>query len=305
MNKEIRIVDAEKGIVQITCPEERWYSRVQTDPRTGLPTVMFRPSVTYICNNYPKGKGFEIWLKKHGTEADEIRDQAGERGYRVHRAIAALNDGERVSINDSFENDWGQSAPLSVEEYAAVQSYWEWWENEGNGKLEIINSEYTLWPNAEACELKYGIGAKYFSWAGTVDLKVRRIADNTVGIIDMKTSPDIWMSHRMQVTAYKRGEGADWAAILRLNYKRNKTKKFKWDEIEDCYDVFVATWVIWQNETAGVEPLQRDFPLSLKLTGVEPPDAKKNASAFSDRLVAGRSGPKEGGIPRLPNGREN
>lgn len=288
MQKEIRLVDAENQIVQATTTDERWYARTQPHPRTGLPEVVWRPSMTYICSYYPKGKGFENWLKAKGSEADAIRDAAGERGFKVHRAIAALNQGQTVSINDCFDDDWGVSSPLSSEEYAAVLSYVEWWDSE-HPKYEIINSEYTLWPDAEACEQKYGIPAKYFQWAGTVDLKVRRLEDNTIGVIDMKTSTDIWMAHQMQVTSYKRGDGADWAGILRLNYKRNKQKKFKFDLIEDCYDVFVATWVIWQHETDGIEPLQRDFPLSLKLKGVDPtPKDDRIAAAFASRLNAGR-----------------
>ncbi len=268
MYKEIRLVDAQKGIVQITTTDERWYARTETDQATGLPKVAFRPSMTYICAYYPKGKAFENWLKKNGSESDLLRDLAGERGFKVHRAIAALNEGQTVKLTDCFENDWGVSEPLTVEEYAAVLSYVEWWEKEGFEKYEILKTEYTIWPDAEACAEKYKLPARLFFWAGTVDLKVVRLSDNTIGIIDVKTSPDIYMSHRMQVTGYKKGEGADWAAILRLNYKRNKTQKYKFDEIDDCYQVFAATFIIWKNETEGIEPLQRDFPLSLRLKGV-------------------------------------
>lgn len=271
MQKEIRLVEETLGIVQVTTTDERWYARTEKSQKTGLPEVTWRPSMTYICSFYPKGKQFENWLKRNGTEADMIRDLAGERGYKVHRAVAALNQGQEVGINDLFENDWGVREPLTAEEYAAVMSYWQWWEEEGFAKYEILNTEYTIWPDAQACEKHYGVEAKYFRWAGTVDLKVRRRSDGKIGIIDLKTSPDIWMSHRMQVTGYKWGDFADWAAILRLNYKRNKLQKYKFDEIADVYHVFAATWTIWLNETEGIEPLQRDFPLSLKLRGVEAP----------------------------------
>lgn len=275
MKKEIRLVDPERQICQVTSSDERWYCRTVMNPRTGLPDqVVWRPSMTWICGHYPKGKGFEMWLKKYGEASDEIRDMAGERGYKVHRAIASLNEGNEVGINDLFENDEGVTCPLTSEEYAAVLSYWEWWETV-HDKVEILNYEYTLWPDAAACEQKYSIAAKYFDWAGTVDLKVLRKEDGKVGIIDMKTSSDIWPAHEMQVCGYQHGDGAEWAAILQLNYKRNKKQKWKFTMIDDKFHLFVASYVIWENEAAGIEPLQRDFPLKLKLKGVEPKEGGK------------------------------
>ena len=270
MNKEIRIVDAERGICQVTGVGERWYARTETSQKTGLPTVVWRPSMTWVCSHYPKGKGFEMWLKKNGEDSDAIRDAAGERGYKVHRAIAELNRGEEIGINSLFENEDGVSMPLTVEEYAAVCSYVDWWDQAGHDKFEILASEYTLWPDPEACEQKYDLPAKYFQWAGTVDLKVRSRVDARIGIIDFKTSLDIWPAHEMQVSGYRAGDGADWAAILQLNYKRNKKQKWKFTLIEDKFNLFVATFLIWEHETAGIEPLQRDFPLTLRLKGVEP-----------------------------------
>jgi hypothetical protein len=54
-------------------------------------------------------------------------------------------------------------------------------------------------------------------------------------------------------------------AVLQIGYKRNKAG-WKFTEVEDKFHLFLATWGIWANETAGQKPLQRDYPLSLQVT---------------------------------------
>lgn len=269
MNKEIRRVDPERGIVQVTCQDERWYSREVAHPRTGIPTIQFRPSVTWIVDHYPKGFGFNNWLKKNGDDSDQIARIAAERGYKVHRACALLNDGETFGIGDPVENQDGDLESLNTEEYAGVMSYVDWWETDGYDQYEILEYETTIWPDAQACAEKYNLSSEYFHYAGTEDLLVLRKADGKRGIIDFKTSMDVWPSHEMQVWAYAKAKGADFAAILQLNYRRNKKKKWKFTDVPDCFDLFIATQKIWANETAGTKPLQRDYPLQLKLKGRE------------------------------------
>ena len=270
VRKEIRRVDPERGVCQITLTDERWYSREVEDKATGLPKIQFRPSVTWICDSYPKGIGFHNWLKKNGDESDQIARLAADRGYKVHRACAMLNDGETFGIADPVENQNGEFEELTPEEYSAVMSYVDWWETIGYESFEILEYETTVWPDAKACAAKYGISSEYFNYAGTLDLLVQRKTDGARGVIDFKTSLDVWPSNEMQVCAYQRAKGADFAAILQLNYKRNKKQKWKWTQVDDCFDLFIATQKIWARESDGVKPLQRDYPLALKLRGREP-----------------------------------
>lgn len=271
MNKEIRRVDPERGILQITTTDERWYAREVLNDNTGLPEIQFRPSVTWMADFYPKGIGFNNWLKKNGDEADQIARLAADRGYKVHRACALLNDGEQFGIHDPVENQDGEFEELTPEEYAGVMSYVQWWEDEGFDKYEILEYEQTVWPDAQACAQQYGLSSEYFNYAGTLDLLVTRRTDGARGVIDFKTSLDVWPAHEIQVCAYQKAKGADFAAILQLNYKRNKTKKWKFTNVPECFDLFIATQKIWARETEGIKPLQRDYPLSLKLKGREKP----------------------------------
>lgn len=267
MNKEIRRVDPDRGILQITTTDERWYSREVLNPTTGLPEIQFRPSVTWIASHYPKGKGYEIWLKRNGEESDIIASLAADSGYKEHRAIALLNDGETFGFHDPVENSSGEYEELTTEEYAGAMSYVQWWDEEGCDKYTILEYETTVWPDVQACSAKYGQPAEYFNFAGTLDLLVERKSDGARGVIDVKRSREVWMPHRMQVCAYQKAKGADFAAILQINYKANKKKKYKFTEVEDCFHLFVATQHIWREETEGIQPLQRDYPLQLKLRG--------------------------------------
>lgn len=266
MKKEIRRVDEKRGICQITTTDERHYAKVESDPVTGLDRVVYRPSVTWIVSYYPKGKGYEIWLKKNGFDADDIVQMAGELGHKVHLAVGALNAGHVVHMSDQFPNqETGKLEELSTEEWAGVCSYVDWWNVEGKDRFEIEWFEFTTWPNAKELAEKHNLPADVFMFAGTIDLKVRERATDLRWIIDMKTSLDVYTSHEMQVNAYRIAEGADRQAILQLNYRRNKTKKWKFTEVPDKFRLFRATMAIWREETESVSPLQRDFPLEVSL----------------------------------------
>ena len=74
---------------RITFLDSRFYF-----DETGTPV----PSVTTILDCYPKGAAFFEWLKKNGTDSDEIRDEAGRKGSRVHAMTEKYDLGEEVSL---------------------------------------------------------------------------------------------------------------------------------------------------------------------------------------------------------------
>ena len=100
MKKLIRDVDEKRGIVQITTYDERWYAHEVKDPITGIPTVIFVPSVTWVAESYPKGIAFYKWLADKGwDEAEAIKEAAGDKGSKVHHAIEDLLAGREVLLD--------------------------------------------------------------------------------------------------------------------------------------------------------------------------------------------------------------
>lgn len=261
MKRELRVIDKEKKILQLTLVGERWYIRDMVDPATGEARPEFVPSVTWICDHFPKGVQFYKWLASKGwDEAEAIKTAAGDKGSRVHKAIQDLIEGREIAIDakypSSFSEDEAQE--LTVEEYEAVMSFARWHEET---KPEFIAWEFHVWGDG---------------YAGTVDL-LCRIKDQ-IYIVDFKTSAYIWPSHELQVSAYKRAiteTGDIKLAILQVGYKLNK-KRFKFTEIDEQYPEFLAAKLIWAKVQKGVFPKQKDYPLSIKLEIPEPLEANEN-----------------------------
>lgn len=256
MKREIREVDAERGIVRVTTQDERFYARrINEDSMWD-----FVPSVTWIADHYPKGVGFYKWLANRGwSEAEEIKAAAGEKGSKVHQAIGVLLSGGRVELDDAFENPRTlEQEPITPAEYECLMSFVEWF---NEVKPEIIDFEYTVWNER-------------FRYAGTVDIKCR--IDGAIWIIDVKTSPDIFPPMELQVSAYKHAEPVPESerrkiklGILQVGYRRNKFKKWRFTPIADQFTLFRAARQIWAKETSGQSPLQKDYPLSLTLGEVK------------------------------------
>lgn len=290
MNKEIRIVDETTRTVQITTLGERWYSRPEKNPATRLDEIMFRPSVTWIASHYPMGPGFYQWVADNGDEGEKIKKLAGDRGYKVHLAVGLQNkNGEGTTIDwrtERFLNPTTHMEELlTTEEWAGLLSYNHWWFNEGRKFFKIIAAEFVTWPNPEGLAEDTSWPVAAFQFAGTVDLKLEQIASKeeiraagawykgwkwdkgSIGIVDLKTSKDIWPSHKIQCAAYAISERCEWAFTLRLNYQRTKSRRWTVDVIDvlKYFRLFMSTKNIWAEENEGVEPLQRDYPLEVTL----------------------------------------
>jgi hypothetical protein len=247
MQYETRIVDKERGIVQVTTTDERWYSKTNADK-----AIIWIPSVTWICGYYPKGIGYMKWLAAHGfDESIAIMEEAGERGTYTHKGSELLLKGGTLRF-DTVVDD----RPLSVDEYANVMSFAEWY-NEHKPKVNKI--EHTVFSPDDR-------------YAGTIDIDCE--IDGEPWIIDLKTSSQIWPSHEIQLSAYKHAHNPEARiGVVQLGYKYNKKKKWKFTEVEDQFDVFNAAYRIWQKECSNVKPLQRDYPLEITLNKEETNEA--------------------------------
>lgn len=276
MKKEIRVVDKEKGILRVTTADERWYYRELPLRDPGSPAFEFVPSVTWICDHYPKGTEFFKWLASKGwDEAEAIKSSAGDRGTRVHKAIQDLIEGREILIDSKYpSSDDGAEKELTFDEYEAVLSFALWY---SENKPRIIAWEFVVWGDG---------------YAGTVDLLCE--IDGKIWLVDFKTSAYIWPSHELQVSSYKKAVNlADFGiepdreinlGILQVGFKRNK-KRFKFTAVEDQYQEFLAAKVIWSKEQKGVEPKQRDYPMSVKLDMGNENESKENENARHEQVV--------------------
>lgn len=259
MKKIIKDVDKERGIIQITTADERWYVKDVINPVTKLPEFKYVPSVTWIAGHYPKGVAYYKWLGEHGwDESQALMHEAGDRGSKIHEAISAILRGEEVRIDSKFvNNSTGELEELTVEECDAILSFVNW-KKENNP--ESIAWDITVYSDK-------------YDYAGSIDYICK--IDGKTWIVDFKSSQNIFPAYELQLSAYKKPiEGAEFdvpglmdvdginLAILQVGYKRNKNQ-YKFTEIEDKFPLFLAARQIWSNETEGQKPLQRDYPIIL------------------------------------------
>jgi len=234
----------ENGIVQVTTLDERWYHILDKDE--------FYPSSTWICGYYPKGIPFYKWLAEKGwDEAEAIKVAAGNKGSRIHHAIECLTKGTVLSMTDVLPDSEGEQKEFSVEEWEAVMSFVSWWKET---KPVLVCQEQVVVNHEE-------------KYAGTLDLVVK--IDGEPFIVDIKTGQNVWREHELQISSYKHaytGAIAPRMAILQIGFKRNK-KGFKFTEIDDCFDLFLAAKQIWKAENENVQPKQKDYPITLSLKG--------------------------------------
>jgi len=241
MKIQIKKVDEKRGIVQITTTDERWYQKGD----------VFVPSVTWIAGFYPKGIPFYKWLAEKGwDEAEAIKSAAGDKGSKVHRAVEDIVAGKKVKMDDKYLNPSTQEMEeLTPDEYECIYWFVDWI---NTVQPKIISNEVVVFNEKEG-------------YAGTVDL-VCEIKGRKF-IVDVKTAQSLWPEYELQISAYKHAsqKPEDYnLAILQIGYRRNSIKKWKFTEMEDKFDLFLSAKKIWANETNGIMPLQRDYPLILE-----------------------------------------
>lgn len=287
MKKEIRLADEKRGIVQVTTYDERWYAKPVTDDKTHLPSgYKFVPSVTWIASYYPKGVFFYKWLADKGwDEAEAIKIAAGNKGSKVHLAIADILLGKEVRIDSKYPNrERGIDEELTVEEIDCIQSFIDW-KNENPG--EVIAFEVAVFSDKH-------------NFAGTVDF-IYKIGDD-YWLIDFKTGQSIWFESEMQVSAYREtiinGENGYQKlppkvdlkmAILQLGYRMNK-KRFKFTEIKPCFDMFLVAQKIWEREAGKQTVNQKDYPVIISPAREEIIPEHDNPEATAQEALVEDSG---------------
>lgn len=238
MQYEIRKVDEQRGVVCITTTDERWYEQDRK----------FYPSVSWITDHYPKGVGYYRWLANLGwNEAEAVKSMKGDKGSIVHKAIEMLLLGNEIKIDQIIDYK-DQSREMTPEEYYCVMTFKQWFDEV---KPKVIFTEQSF-VNAE------------LGFGGTIDFCCEINGERW--LIDFKTSANVFRSHELQISAYRRF--VDFPCkigILQLGYTKNKHKHFKFTEVEDKYKLFEHAYAIWQEETTQKQPSQKDYPLTIKL----------------------------------------
>ena len=219
------------------------------------------PSVTTILSAYPKGAAFYEWLKKNGEDSDNIRDEAGRKGTRVHDLTERYDRGEEVSLMDN-DGEFG----VSMIEWGMLEKWIE------------FRDRF----NPEINEIEVNILNQEIGIAGTRDriitLNGKRL------LVDIKTGTYIGKEAWLQLAAYRQIDGLnglplyDGIAIMHLNAK-TKTEGKKdsvqgkgWQLIiendhkvmDEYYSIFQFTHKLWLSENSGLIPREVSYSLSHK-----------------------------------------
>ena len=218
----------------------------------------FYPSVTTVLNVYPKGYGYQEWLKQTGYNADIVMERAATQGSNVHNAIDDFLNGKELTWirEDGTEN-------FTLKEWDMISKFMEFYERYVKGN-EFV-SEAMLWSD----KLKLG---------GTTDL-VAQIMGETWQI-DYKTSNALYKTNEMQLAVYKEmwdeknDPKIDRYGILWLNSSHRSEKEFQgkgWvlKELTKSHDhnlkLYHHTRALWDEENPNYKPKNLTYNNSFKL----------------------------------------
>jgi hypothetical protein len=265
---------------QINFLDERFYT---------IDNETFFPSVTTVLEVYPKGFGFNNWLKDLGHNADEVLRKAGEQGSKVHDAVDQIIQGRELIWAD--EN----VARYTLDEWMMILRFVEFWETH---KPILIANEFNI------ISINYRLG-------GTIDLVCE--IDGVRWLIDVKTSNAIHTSHEMQMAAYammfneKNPEmpiertGILWLkALTRGADAKGKSLQGKGWQLKEfprhyteSFELFKHVRAIWDEENPNYKPKNMTYPDRIKLDILKSEGVKINTREVlieeSDQVLAEKS----------------
>lgn len=248
-----RIAKIDKDYKQITIDDTRYYQKAN----------IFYPSVTYILSHYPKGKGFENWLKENGEESNIIAAKSAEKGSNVHKAIEEMLLGkEPVWITNSGY------ANYALDEWMMILRFADFW---NTYKPRLIASEYHIFSHN-------------YKYAGTIDLILE--LNGEIWVIDIKTSNNLHTTYELQTAAYQEAwneneENTEKVTRSGILWLKAKTRKLSNDPTkiqgkgwslatsdrthERNLDIFLKVYDIFKIENPDLRPVSEMYPNSIKL----------------------------------------
>lgn len=240
---------------QINYLDERFYTN---------DSIKYYPSVTTILDVYPKGFGFNQWLKDVGSNATEIANRAAADGSAVHNATEDLNNGLEVQ----WVNELGKPN-YNILQWELILKFKRFWEL---CTPELIANEVSYCSE----NLKFG---------GTLD-RVLMIGGKRY-LIDIKTSNYLHNSHELQLSAYAvmwneknpelpiEGTAILWLKANTLTEKIDLEKQVfqgkGWQlkiferHYNDAFEIFKCTQRIWELENPNYKPANKIYPDTIKL----------------------------------------
>ena len=223
------------------------------------------PSVTTLLDAWPKGAQYYEWLKKHGQDSDEIRDEAGRRGSVVHNLTELVDrGGEARMVGDDG------SPKFLMSEWSMLERY----------------AEFRKIVAPEIHEIELNMASSKLGYAGTLD-RVMVIADEP-WIIDIKTSAAVYDHHHLQTAAYLKlyAEARKLPAMQELKFRRGilhlnaKTRSYGKGEViqgpgwqlvetdkslEEDMSLFDACVKLWHATNKNTKPKAMSYALSVKI----------------------------------------
>lgn len=257
--------------------------------------ITFYPSVTTVLGVYPKGYGFDKWLKENGENADEILREAGEQGSKVHDAIDQMIKGQEVKWTHTF---------VDTLQLQSVESSARFVDDCKNGLVSKYHKEVQFFSMDEWQMImrfvdftekyepifianEFNIISDEMRIGGTLDI-VCDIAGER-WLIDVKTSNYIHKTHELQLAVYAKmfneknpdmkidRVGILWLkAATRTEGKGKAIQGIGWQlkeferHYEESYKLFKHIRAIWDEENNNYKPKNLIYPDRLKLKPLNP-----------------------------------
>ena len=169
---------------------ERYYATVERTNDTH--EVQWYPSVTAVLKGTsPTPYGLMAWYKKHGDNADIMRDQAAERGTEIHALMADYINGVTIDL-DTIPTDYVKPL-LSFAQFL---------------------HDYGVTPLA----VEVPVVSTMYGVAGTIDLvcSLNTPRGREIAIVDFKTGTNFYRDHAVQLAYYREA----WNAYVISTYQR-------------------------------------------------------------------------------------
>ncbi|EAR14046.1 hypothetical protein RB2501_01430 [Robiginitalea biformata HTCC2501] len=218
----------------------------------------YYPSVTTVLSAYPKGYGFQEWLKNVGGEAERILREAADRGSNVHNAIEQILLGRELQwITEGKQH-------YSLDEWQMICRFMEFYQ-------DYIQSGEQVATETQLFSKKMKLG-------GTCDM-VAKINGET-WMIDFKTSNGLYKTHEIQLAAYKEmwdehnSPKIDRYGILWLNSNHRTKRQFQgvdWQlkEFTDSHEynlqLYYHTRALWDCENPNYAPKNLSYPNTISI----------------------------------------